>query len=197
MKLTQANIARLALPADKSELLVFDETLPGFGIRLRAGGKRTWIAQYRTAVGQRRVTLGRVDLLHPDEARKRAKDMLAQVTLGDDPQADRKAEHARALVKFGNVRDQYLARVMPDLRPRSYEEVARHLHGGRERMGWSSFEDRPIHQITLAEVASRLNGIAVESGPVAANRHRATLSAMFEWARHCRGERSSAHRTSK
>ena len=46
MRLTKANVAKLSLPEGKSELLVFDEALAGFGIRLRYGGKRTWIAQY-------------------------------------------------------------------------------------------------------------------------------------------------------
>ena len=47
MRLTRPNVARLTLSSGKSEQIIFDETLPGFGIRLRAGGKRTWIAQYR------------------------------------------------------------------------------------------------------------------------------------------------------
>jgi hypothetical protein len=55
MKLSNASIAGLTLPAGKSELLVFDDTLPGFGIRIRAGGKRTWIAQYRVGTKQRRL----------------------------------------------------------------------------------------------------------------------------------------------
>jgi hypothetical protein len=45
--LTKATIDRLKLPPGKSEMIVFDEVLPGFGLRIRAGGKRTWIAQYR------------------------------------------------------------------------------------------------------------------------------------------------------
>jgi hypothetical protein len=49
MKLSSASVAGLKLPEGKSELLVFDDTLPGFGVRLRAGGKRSWIAQYRKA----------------------------------------------------------------------------------------------------------------------------------------------------
>jgi hypothetical protein len=32
MKLTDANVARLKLPERKSELLVFDDMLPGFGV---------------------------------------------------------------------------------------------------------------------------------------------------------------------
>ena len=40
---------------------MFDEKLPGFGLRSRAGGKRTWIVQYRVGRKQRRKTLGSVD----------------------------------------------------------------------------------------------------------------------------------------
>jgi hypothetical protein len=35
MKLTDVSVAGLKLPEGKSELLVFDDTLPGFGLRIR------------------------------------------------------------------------------------------------------------------------------------------------------------------
>ena len=47
MRFTKPNLAKLSLPEGKSDLIVFDEALPNFGIRLRSGGKRTWIVQYR------------------------------------------------------------------------------------------------------------------------------------------------------
>ncbi len=65
MKLTKATVERLALPPGKNELLVFDEGLPGFGLRVRGGGKRTWIVQYRIGQKQRRVTLGNVETIAP------------------------------------------------------------------------------------------------------------------------------------
>jgi hypothetical protein len=58
MKLNKAMVARLTLPAGKSDLIVFDEDLAGFGLRLRAGGSAVWVAQYRVGAKQRRVTLG-------------------------------------------------------------------------------------------------------------------------------------------
>ena len=70
MKLTKATIEQLKLPAGKSEAIVFDEGLPGFGLRTRAGGKRTWIVQYRLGSKQRRVTIGTVETLNADEARQ-------------------------------------------------------------------------------------------------------------------------------
>ena len=98
VKLTKATVQKLVLPLGKSETLAFDDALPGFGLRIRAGGKRTWIAQYRIGQKQRRVTLGTVETVDADEARKRAKDVLSKVHLGADPQLD-KAEGARAGVR--------------------------------------------------------------------------------------------------
>jgi hypothetical protein len=47
MKFTKSTVAALSLPAGKSDSIVFDGATPGFGVRLREGGKRTWIAQIR------------------------------------------------------------------------------------------------------------------------------------------------------
>ena len=89
MKLTKATVERLALPPGKNELLVFDEGLPGFGLRVRGGGKRTWIVQYRIGQKQRRVTLGNVETIDADNARRRAKKALSKVNLGTDPQLEK------------------------------------------------------------------------------------------------------------
>ena len=45
MKLSQDLVERLKVPTGKSEILIFDDSLPGFGARIRAGGSRTWIVQ--------------------------------------------------------------------------------------------------------------------------------------------------------
>ena len=48
MKLDARTVAGLRQPpAGKADVIYFDDGLPGFGLRIRAGGKRTWIAQYR------------------------------------------------------------------------------------------------------------------------------------------------------
>ena len=40
------------LPQGKNEIIVFDEDMPGFGLRLRAGGSAVWVAQYRVGAKQ-------------------------------------------------------------------------------------------------------------------------------------------------
>jgi hypothetical protein len=106
MKLTKKNIPTLELPEGKTDVIFFDDDDPRFGLRIRAGGKRTWIVQYRVGRQQRRVTLGAVNALDPEKARKAARDRLAQVTLEGDPQRDRMEARASAAITFGSLVEQ-------------------------------------------------------------------------------------------
>ncbi len=178
MKLTKATAVKVALPPGKSEAIFFDDTLPGFGLRIRAGGKRTWIAQYRIGAKQRRLSLGSLEQIDADEARRRARNALSIVHLGPDPQADKAAARTQASLTLRAVVEQYLTRrARQRLKPRSYEEVERHL-----RKHWAPLGELPIQRIRRAEVAARLSAIAAENGPFAANRARAALSSLYTWA---------------
>src|SRR5918995_4492615 len=129
MRLTRPNVALLAVPPGKTEIIVFDQTLPGFGVRVRLGGKRTWIAQYRLGSKQRRVTLGTNDTLDSEEARRRAKSVLGSVHNGDDPEARKAEARARASLTFGTVAATYLDRFAAErLRPKTLAETRRHPH---------------------------------------------------------------------
>ncbi|MGD9508346.1 MAG: tyrosine-type recombinase/integrase [Geminicoccaceae bacterium] len=177
MKLTKATVAKLAVPDGKSEAIFFDEDMPGFGLRLRAGGSAVWITQYRIGAKQRRVTLGKLATLDPDRARKAAREVLAKADLGQDAQAERRESQARAAVTFGSVVDLYLKRAVVHRKPKTVAECRRHL----ER-DWRAFHQRPVHAIERRDVAARLQTLADEHGPVASNRARAALSACYGWA---------------
>src|SRR5262245_22237477 len=58
MKLTAKAVAALTLPAGKTEVIFFDEEIPGLGMRLREGGVARWVYQYRAGTKQRRISLG-------------------------------------------------------------------------------------------------------------------------------------------
>jgi integrase len=178
MKLTKVTVQKLMLPLGKSEALFFDEGLPGFGLRIRAGGKRTWIAQYRVGRKQRRVTLGTVETLEADEARKRARAALAKVHLGVDPAIEKTEARAQAAITLGSVAEDYLQRrASYRLKPKSLADVERYL-----RRHWAPLATLPIRKVTRADVAAQLARIAKENGPFAANRARAAISALFSWA---------------
>lgn len=177
MKLTKATVAKLSVPAGKSELIVFDEDMPGFGLRLRTGGSAVWIAQYRVGARQRRVTLGRTATLDPDKARRAAREVLAKADLGQDAQAERRERQAKVAVTFGAATELYLTRVESSSKARTHIERQRHL-----RNNWKLFSARAIDGIERREVAAHLQVLAGQHGPVASNRARATLSAFYAWA---------------
>ena len=41
MKLTQPTVNSLTLPLGKSDAIFFDDEVPGLGLRIRGGGKRS------------------------------------------------------------------------------------------------------------------------------------------------------------
>ena len=98
MKLTARNVEALKLDG-KSDLIVFDDAMPGFGYRLRlsAGGKilRSWIVQYRRLGQSRRLLLGSAHVLGAEAARTMAKKALGRVANGEDPQASRRDRRAK------------------------------------------------------------------------------------------------------
>jgi len=127
MKLTTTTLRALALPRGLREKTFFDDELAGFGVRVRAGGSRTWIVQYKIGDKHRRLTLGAVTSLDPGKARATAKDILAAVRLGKDPAGDKAERREKLAETFGALLPRFLARQRQRLKPRSYEEVERHL----------------------------------------------------------------------
>jgi hypothetical protein len=58
MKFTQANVNAYQAPAAKADHTVNDEGLPGFGLRVQAGGSKVYIVRYRLGANQHRQSLG-------------------------------------------------------------------------------------------------------------------------------------------
>ena len=58
MRLTDKVVAEAQCPAGKKDVLLFDDALPGFGVRVSANGSRTFIFQYRQGPAVRRIPLG-------------------------------------------------------------------------------------------------------------------------------------------
>ena len=93
-----------------------DGALKGFGVRVKRSGAKSYFVQYRNSEGRtRRLVLGRVGELTPDQARELASDRLKQVRLGGDPSAERHA--ARAGITVAELSDMYLADAKGRIKP--------------------------------------------------------------------------------
>jgi integrase len=176
-KLTQKIAAQLTLPAGKRDAIFFDDSLPGFGLRVRAGGSKRWIYQFLCGSKQRRITLGNMGGMDATRARKRAEELHAQVRLGLDPAGMKQVAQARAHETFEYVMQQYLGRQRERLRPRTYIEVERHLLTNAK-----SLHGLQLAGVDQRSVATLLAAVSRSSGHVASNRLRATLSSFFGWA---------------
>jgi integrase len=153
---------------------IWDGTVKGFGARRQRDGVFYYL-RYRLGGLQRMRSIGRHGSpWTPDTARRKATAALGKVADGIDPFAE--AAQARAAETFGKEAQRYLERKRAAMKPRSFEEVERHL----------TTHSKPLAKLRLTEidrrtVAVRLAEIEEASGPVARNRVRSSLSAFFAW----------------
>lgn len=104
--------------ANNSRCVIWDDEVPGFGLRIFPSGKKAFLLSYRSQGRKRLMTLGPYGVLTLDQARKTARAELAKVeTEGADPVEARrqKAEDVASLANFGDLLDDYAATLMnPD-----------------------------------------------------------------------------------
>ena len=58
MELGKREIDEFQFPPGRRDVLVFDDGLPGFGLRVTAAGTKTFLYQYRVGPKVRRLVLG-------------------------------------------------------------------------------------------------------------------------------------------
>lgn len=76
---------------------VRDIRVKGFLLRVQPSGAMTYYAEYGRG---KRIAIGRSDLIAPDKARERAKDILAGAQFGQDPMEERRLAKAHTLRSF-------------------------------------------------------------------------------------------------
>jgi integrase len=109
-----------------------------------------------------------------DAARDAARQHAATVTQGGNPSVERKTKrHATTVLELV---DAYLRQAEGRQRPRSYKETERHL-----RRHAAPLHHERVEAVHRRDIAALLERLKEESGPIAANRVRAALSALWTW----------------
>ena len=90
LKLTLTKRTVDALKPEDKPWIAWDDKLTGFGVRVHPSGAKSFVVNYRAGNGGRkapnkRVVVGRVGRVTPDQARRLAQELLGRVAVGDDP----------------------------------------------------------------------------------------------------------------
>jgi integrase len=95
-----------AVVRDK-DYFIWDDDLPGFGVRILISGKRSYLIQYRAQGRTRRYTIGLHGVWTAELARQEAKVQLGRIAKGDNPAEERQLDHQAITVQ--ELCDLYLA----------------------------------------------------------------------------------------
>ena len=95
-------------PNLERDAMLWDEDIPGFGVRVWPSGKRVYLVKYRTAEGrQRKATIGSHGTLTAEQARTIAQRWLSEAKHGSDPASDKNS--TRRAPSVAELADRYMA----------------------------------------------------------------------------------------
>ena len=176
-------LGRESKPGDKDTIL-FDKTLPGFGLRVHPSGRKVYIVQARIDGRSRRIVVARHGEMKLAEARRRARDMLGRIRAGENPADDIRREKETPTPR--QFADEYLRRSEPQWKPSGRKTVRIYLNA----RVLPAFGKMPLDRIGPEDVAAWFDA-ASRDRPGAANRAFEILRAMMfraeEWGLRERG----------
>lgn len=159
-----------------------DPGLTGLYLVVQPSGSKSWALRYRLSGKPAKLTLGKWPIMGVADARAAATAAIEEVEHGRDPAAAKKAAKASTAQdadrdKVSSVIDLYLKRHAS--RNRRADDVAAMFR--REIM--EKWGKREIHSITKRDVIEILDAVVDRGSPITANRLRAHLNTLFNWAK--------------
>jgi integrase len=177
MKLTEKRVAGLAPVTERRrDIAEFDDAVPGFGVRVKPSGAKSYILWYRTCAGLKRLyTIGPAGAYKVEQARQEARELLVKIKKGADPVQERK--EARSGDTVAELCDRYLAdHATPHKKPSAVKSDARLIEANIK----SSMGAKKIVALSSADV-SKLHR-DMRKTPYEANRTLAVLRKMLNLA---------------
>lgn len=155
---------RALMPPDKGQVTHWDDSLPGFGVRVSQGGTKTFIVI--SGPTRRRFTIGRFGQVSLKQARDESRKLQAGLTLG--------IVEKKTSPTFIEAKDLFLDTCEAKNRPNTVYEYRRHLKNhfafGRTRLA----------EIQRHDIQRRLNKL--QSTPAEQHHAYVTLKVFFNWA---------------
>lgn len=158
-----------------SEYFIWDDDIPGLGLRVLPSGRKGYVVQYRAGRRSRRMSLGPSTVLTCEQARTRAIGIIAAARNGEDPAAERDAGRKAITVKELAER---FDREHISLRVKS--STAKEYRRNLERFILPALGRLTVTGITRADVAKFHHDL--RHIPYQANRCLEVISKMFSLA---------------
>jgi integrase len=177
IRLTKSTVD--ALPTPEKEIVFWDRTLPGFGLKITPKGRKVFIVLYRAGGGGsrlRKYTIGPYGRVTLHNARIEAQKVLAARLEGRDP----------ALEKL-DARRRLTADAVPEV-----AALYAKLHLSQRRSGREVMQilqrnlvdhvgSRSVHSISKRDVIDVVNAVVDRGSPVAANKSLKVVKSFFNW----------------
>ena len=153
----------------------FDEVLQGFGIRVWPSGQKTYFAMARARGRKRRVTIGRHGAFTPEQARQKARTILADLSEDKDPTSEK--DRLRKAPTMETLCERFIEDYVPmHCKPSTAKEYKRSV----DLFILPHMKYDLIADVTRADVVALHHGL--RDKPYQANRTLGVLSVMFTQA---------------
>jgi integrase len=164
-------------PASGS-ITIWDEGrdhVTGFGLRIHAGGKRSFFINYRADGRERRLTIGAYPRWSVSAARERAKELRKRIEKGEDPAGEKRAR--REAPTIADLIERYITEHLPTKTegPVRQNDEKRMLAEVGKRLG----QHTKVADIHDGDIRKMHADITASGRPVRANRILAVASKMF------------------
>jgi integrase len=158
-----------------AEYFMWDDEIPGLGVRVLPSGRRVYVVQYRVGRRSRRISLGPSTVIACEQARKRAVAIIAAARNGIDPADERdSARHAMTVNELAERFDE--EHISVRLKASTAKEYRRNLR----RFILPALGRLTVTDITRADVAKFHHDL--RHIPYQANRCLEVVSKMFSLA---------------
>jgi integrase len=167
------------LEAEENEYAVWDAQMPGFGVRVRPTGAKSYVVVYRAGSGRgapvRRYTIAGVGKIAPESARRRAKAILGQVAHGHDPAGERATE--RGTPTIAELAGRFLSEHVETKRKPGTAAFYRHILTKIVMPELGTSKADKVTRTQIAKLHAKLHRT-----PFQANRMLAVVSSMYAFA---------------